>query len=89
MDTIRDFLIYRLNQDGHSQIALALQSGKTETLTAREKMILVEASISAKAAMNSVNTVRLRNALVEVTTSGWGGESDSTEPGLIQPLMNL
>lgn len=36
-----------------------------------------------------LNPTTVQNSLVQVTTSGWGKESDTTLPGAIQPLMQV
>jgi hypothetical protein len=89
MATESESLVQRLNKAGHDEIARALRKGQVGTLNGRQRMILADASICVKMARRSFDSRRLKGAMLAVTTSGWGREPELTEPGVIQPLMNL
>ncbi len=89
MTTEFESLVQKLNKAGHDEIATALKKGQVGKLNGRQRMILADASICVKMASRSFGSRRLKGAMVEVTTSGWGREPELTEPGVIQPLMNL
>ncbi|MCW8884899.1 MAG: hypothetical protein OQK12_06545 [Motiliproteus sp.] len=89
MTTEFESLVQKLNKAGHDEIATALRKGQVGTLNGRQRMILADASICLKMVRRSSDLRRLKGAMVEVTTSGWGREPELTEPGVIQPLMSL
>ncbi|SEA22693.1 hypothetical protein [Marinobacterium iners] len=82
-------LIRTLAEAGHNEIVSALRKGRIEKLSDRQKMLLADASTCIRMARTRPDERRVKNALVEVTSSGWSREAETTEPGLIQPLMNL
>ncbi|MET4695166.1 hypothetical protein [Endozoicomonas lisbonensis] len=90
MTPTRHYLINLLNKSGHKKIADALAKGKSDSLTTKEKEILIFHAAKAKREVNcKLDSALVQSALVQVTSSGWGRESETTEAGVIQPLMNL
>ncbi len=89
MNTKLDLLVQKLVAIGHGEIAVALRKGRVGMLNDRQKMVLTDASNCIRMEKVGLDEQRVKNALVEVTSSGWGREPESTEPGWIQPLMNL
>jgi hypothetical protein len=69
-----------LSADGHHDICKALIDGKTPRLDDDRKQVLTDAAAKVRSA-NAPSEETLRNALVEVSTSGWGNESETTLPG--------
>lgn len=84
-----DLLMNKLTYLGYDEIVDALSKGQVLRLSDQQQLILIDVSVCLKFAEQSFNSERVKNALVQVSTSGWGRESETTEPGLIQPLMNL
>ncbi len=89
MATQFELLMQKLKKEGHVEIAKALRRNQADKLSDQQRMILADASICIRMAHRLPDAHRLRNSLVGVTSSGWGREPEITEPGLIQPLMNL
>ena len=68
--------------NGHHDICEALTDGTTPRLSDDRKQVLNDAAFKVRSA-NVASAEVLRNALVEVSTSGWGNESETTLPGAV------
>lgn len=84
----RDILIEKLDANGYQDIARAVIKGDSNSLTAEKKKILMEYGNQVRRTFE-LNSKMLEQSLIEVTTSGWGNEPESTTPGAIQPIMAL
>lgn len=84
----REALIEKLNASGYQDIVQAINKGDSNSLTAEKKRILVEHGDQVRRTFD-LNSKMLEQSLIEVTTSGWGNEPESTTPGAIQPIMAL
>lgn len=84
----RKALIEKLNTNGYQDIAMAVINGKTNSLSAEKQRILIEYGNKVRRTFD-MNSKKLERSLIEVTTSGWGNEPESTTPGAIQPIMAL
>ena len=71
-----------LSESDHGHNIDAIIAGKSQLLPKGDRELL--ASYAAKVrVLHSLKLVNLENAMVEVSTSGWGKEGDSTQPGAV------
>lgn len=84
----REALIEKLNANGYQDIVQTINKGGANSLTAEKKRILIEYGDQVRRIFD-LNSKMLEQSLIEVTTSGWGNEPESTTPGAIQPIMAL
>ncbi len=84
----REVLIEKLNASGYQDIVQAVNKGDSNSLTAERKKVLIEYANQVRRTFD-LNSKMLEQSLIEVTTSGWGNEPESTTLGAIQPIMAL
>ncbi len=86
--TLRTLLISALNNDGYPEISAAVSNGTSDNLSQEQKNLLMEYASKVRTEFER-SRPDIRNSLVEVSTSGWGNEPETTTPGAIQPIMAL
>lgn len=79
-----------LADEGFPELADAVKARRVPELDDDEKEIVRTYSQRVRVdAPTKLDPTTVQNALLQVTTSGWGKEPETTLPGSIQPLMQL
>jgi hypothetical protein len=77
MSQLQEELLYLLIEEGQDDLYAAVMNKETDLLSLQQKDILFQYGQKAK----KMRDVKINNALLEVTTSGWGNEKETTLPG--------
>lgn len=85
-----DRLAELLDLDDYSELALAVRERRVPSLCAEDREIIGSYATRVRSFTPvAVDAEKLAEALVVVTTAGWGDKAETTLPGRAQPLMQL
>ncbi|MGI2111795.1 hypothetical protein ACRN9C_20775 [Shewanella frigidimarina] len=79
MNQLQDELLYLLLEDGQDDLYSAVVNQTSNNLPLGKKELLMR--YGQKVRQN--REIRVKNALLEVSASGWGNESETTTPGAV------
>lgn len=79
-----------LDLDGYPELALAVREKRVPSLCVEDRGIISCYAFRVRSFTPAVvDAEKLAEALVVVTTAGWGDKAETTLPGPAQPLMQL
>lgn len=85
-----DRLAELLDLNDYPELALAVRERRVPSLCAEDRGVIACYAFQVRSFTPvAVNAEKLTEALVVVTTAGWGDKAETTLPGPVQPLMEL
>lgn len=85
-----DRLAELLDLNDYPELALAVRERRVPSLCAEDRALIACYALQVRSFTPvAVNAEKLTEALVVVTTAGWGDKAETTLPGPVQPLMEL
>lgn len=85
-----DRLAELLDLNDYPELALAVRERRVPSLCAEDRAVIACYAFQVRSFTPvAVNAEKLTEALVVVTTAGWGDKAETTLPGPVQPLMEL
>lgn len=80
--TLKENLLYLLIEEGHEDLYQAIINDSANSLSNDKKTLLSKYADQVKREYE-FSRPDVRNSLVEVTSSGWGNEDETTLPGKV------
>ncbi len=80
--TLKEQLLFLLIEEEQEDLYRAVIDNTSNLLSSDKKELLSQYGLKVRQSYNN-SRPNVRNSMVEVTTSGWGNETDTTLPGIV------